>query len=363
MITASHNPPEFNGVKVIAADGIEIPRRIEDEVEKLYFAGGPKTVEWDCIGKIHKRDVIDTYIDAIVSMANVALISSRDLRVAIDPGNGVGTLVAPTIAQRLGCKVYTVNSELDGRFQGRQSEPGPDNLGSLKQLVKATGADIGVALDGDADRCIFLDERGDVLWGDQSLTLIAKDYMTKHQGALVATPLSSSKSIVDVVKSAGGSIHWTKVGSVEVSRAMVENGIGLGGEENGGVMYGLYNPIKDGSITMALILGILAEYGEPLSHLVAELPAYFQAKDKVFCPNELKQKALEEIRSKIVAPRVDTMDGLKLVYADESWILLRPSGTEPLFRLYAEADNQSKVDKLVSENKKLIENTLRMLSV
>ena len=362
MITASHNPPEFNGVKVMAADGVEIPRRVEDEIEGVYFARGPKAVEWDRVGEVRHREVLGLYVDAVVSKVDASLIRSKNLRVAIDPGNGVGTLVAPTVAQRLGCHVYTVNAELDGRFPGRQSEPRPDNLGSLKELVKATGADIGVAFDGDADRSIFLDEMGEVLWGDRSFALVARDYMGKHHGARVATAVSSSNAIVEVVEGAGGSIHWTRVGSVDVSRAMVENGIDFGGEENGGVMYGPHHPVRDGSMTLALILGIMAERGEPLSKLVAELPTYAQSKDKVRCPNELKQRVLEALRTKVAAPRVDAMDGLKLVFADGSWILVRPSGTEPIFRLYAEADTQPKVEKLVSENKRLIEETVKALS-
>lgn len=362
MITASHNPPEFNGVKVMAKDGVEIPRHLEDEIEKIYFAGGPKAAEWDHVGEVRHRDAIDLYVDAVISKVDVTLIKSKKLKIAIDPGNGVGTLVAPTIAQLLGCRVYTVNAELDGRSPWRESEPRPDNLGSLKGLVKATGADIGIAFDGDADRSIFLDEKGEVLWGDRSFAIVAKDYMAKHHGASVVTPVSSSNTIVDVVKNAGGSIHWTRVGSVDVSRAMVENGIEFGGEENGGVMYGPHLAVRDGSMTMALILGIMVERGEPLSRLVAELTAYAQVKDKVRCPNELKQKVLEELRTKVVAPRVDTMDGLKLVFTDDSWILIRPSGTEPLFRLYAEANSHLKVDKLVSENKRLIEETVKTLS-
>jgi len=362
MITASHNPPEFNGVKVMARDGVEIPRGVEDEIEALYFAGGPKLADWDKVGVVRHREALDLYIDAVVSNVDSALIRSKKLKVALDPGNGVGTFVAPVVAQRLGCAVYTVNAQLDGRFPGRPSEPRPDNLGALRELVKATGADIGVAFDGDADRSIFLDEHGEALWGDRSFALVAVDYMAKHHGAKVVTAVSSSRAIVEVVEAAGGSIHWTKVGSVDVSRAMVENGIDFGGEENGGVMYGPHHPTRDGSMTMALILAIMAQSGKPLSRLVAELPTYAQAKDKVQCPNALKQKVLDALRGKVAAPRVDTMDGLKLVFPDESWILVRPSGTEPIFRLYAEAETQPRVDKLVAENKRLIEETVKELS-
>jgi len=361
MITASHNPPQFNGVKAMAGDGVEVPRVVETRIEEVYFAGGPKLSAWDGVGEVVHREVNSIYIDEVISKVNATKIKGK-FKVAIDPGNGVGTLVAPTVAQRLGCSVYTVNAELDGRFPGRESEPRPDNLESLKALVKATGADMGVAFDGDADRSIFLDEKGEVLWGDRSFALVAKDYMARNPGARVVTPVSSSNAIVDVVEGAGGSILWTKVGSVDVSRAMVENGIMFGGEENGGVMYGPHHPVRDGSMTMALILGIMADREKRLSELVAELPTYAQAKDKVKCPDELKPKVLEILRKRVEAPRVDTMDGLKLRFGDGSWILVRPSGTEPIFRLYAEADTQTKVEKLVRNNKALIEEAVRSLS-
>jgi phosphomannomutase/phosphoglucomutase len=362
MITASHNPPEFNGVKVMAADGVEIPRGVEDKIEEIYFAGGPKAAPWDHAGEVKHREALSLYIEAVISMVDADLIKGKRFRVAIDPGNGVGTLVAPSIAQRLGCSVYTINADLDGRFPGRESEPRPDNLGALRELVKATSANIGVAFDGDADRSIFLDEHGEVLWGDRSFALVAKDYMAKHPGAQVVTSVSSSNAIVDVVEDAGGLIHWTRVGSVDISRAMVENGIEFGGEENGGVMYGPHHPVRDGSMTMSLILAIMAETGNPLSNLVAKLPMYLQAKDRVSCPNELKNKTLEALRKKVAAPRVETMDGLKLVFSDGSWILVRPSGTEPIFRLYAEADTKQKVENLVLEYKRLIEETVQSLS-
>ncbi len=362
MITASHNPPEFNGVKVMAADGVEISRGVEEEIEGIFFSGEPKLAEWDHVGTIRQKEAISLYTDAILSKSEVEAIRGKKLKVAIDPGNGVGTLVAPTIAQRLGCEVFTVNAELDGRFPGRESEPRPDNLEALRALVKATGADMGVAFDGDADRSIFLNELGEPLWGDCSFSLVAKYYMTRHKGARVVTPVSSSNSIVDVVEAAGGSIYWTRVGSVDVSRAMVENGIEFGGEENGGVMYGPHLPVRDGSMTMALVLGIIAGKSKPLSEIVAELPTYAQAKDRVRCPNDLKQRVLEALRTKVAAPRVETMDGLKLVFGDRSWILIRPSGTEPIFRLYAEADAQTKVERLISENKRLIEETIKSIN-
>jgi len=358
MITASHNPPQFNGVKVVARDGVEIPRSLEDQIEGIYFGKGPKLASWDNVGKIYSRDVIETYINKVISLVNAEKIREKHFKVALDLGNGAASVAAPYIAQRLGCEVYTINAEIDGRFPGRESEPRPDNLGNLQLLVKSTKSDLGIAFDGDADRSIFLDEKGEVLYGDRSFALTAKDYLKRYPGSKVVTSVSSSNAIVDVVEKEGGIIHWTKVGSVDISRAMVENGIMFGGEENGGVMYGFHNPVRDGSMTMALILWIMANEGRSLSNLIAELPQYAQMKDRVKCPNDLKEKVLKILASKVKAPKIDTMDGLKLYYPDGSWILVRPSGTEPIYRLYAESDTQEKVKKLVEENKKIIEDTI-----
>jgi phosphomannomutase/phosphoglucomutase len=362
MITASHNPPQFNGVKVMAADGVELPRSVEEEVEKLTSSNGAKTARWDRVGEVRHLNVLPIYINAILSHVDAARISKANFKVALDPGNGTGTLVAPTVAQRLGCRVYSINAEPDGSFPGRESEPRPDNLSSLKELVRATGSDIGVAFDGDADRSMFINEHGEVLWGDRIVALTAKEYIAKHRGAQVVTPVSSSKAITDVVQSGGGSVVLTRVGSVEISRTMVEKGINFGGEETGGVLYGLHHPVRDGSMTMGLILDIMSSRGKPLSVLIDELPRYSQAKDNVKCPDAVKNLVLEALRKKVTAPQVDTMDGLKLIFGDGSWILIRPSGTEPIFRLYAEADTQKKADKLVAENKKLIKATVESLN-
>ena len=221
---------------------------------------------------------------------------------------------------------------------------------------------MGVAFDGDADRSVFLNEKGEVLGGDRSFALVAVYFMSKHKGARVVMSVSSSNVISDVVKAAGGTILLTRVGSVDISRAMVENGIDFGGEESGGVMYGPHHPVRDGSMTMALILNIMADRRLPLSKLFDDLPHYAQAKDRVDCPNELKQPVLEALRIRVAAPRIETLDGLKLIFPDNSWILVRPSGTEPIFRLYAEADNQKKADELISKNKQLIEETVKNLS-
>jgi phosphomannomutase/phosphoglucomutase len=362
MVTASHNPPQFNGVKVIAADGVEVPRSVEERVEGLVSTGWASATSWDHVGEVKYIEVLPAYIDAILSHVDAMRIGGAGFKVAIDPGNGTATLVAQAVARRLGCFVYSINSEPDGTFPGRESEPRHDNLGGLQELVKSTGSDLGVAFDGDGDRSMFVDERGEVLWGDRVIAIVAADYMSRHRGARVVTPISSSRAITDVVEAGGGSVLLTRVGSVEISRAMVEHHIELGGEETGGVLYGPHQPVRDGSMALALVLDIMSGRGKTLSALDAELPRYNQAKGRVICPNAVKDRVLEALAAKVRAPHVDRTDGLKLVFTGGDWILFRPSGTEPLFRLYAEAETQERADELVAVNGRLIEEAVKAFS-
>jgi len=361
MVTASHNPPEFNGVKVVASDGVEVSRGREAEIEALFFRGGPELCPWDGIGDVRSLDALEPYRRAVLGHVDVDAVRAAGLRVALDPGNGVAGLTAPAVAVELGCEIHTVNVDVDGRFPGRDSEPRPDNLDGLRALVEASGADVGVAFDGDGDRSIFVDELGEVHWGDRSFALVVRDFLSRNPGTDVATPVSSSRVIEDVVSEGGGSVVWTRVGSVDVSRTMVDSGIVLGGEENGGIMYGPLLQVRDGTMAMALVLEIMARSGRPLSELLGELPQYSQGKDRVACPNEVKGRVLEELRGSVDAPRVETVDGLKLGYPDGSWILVRPSGTEPVFRLYAEAGSGERVDQLIREHRALIESVVESL--
>jgi phosphomannomutase/phosphoglucomutase len=361
MITASHNPPEFNGLKVTAADGVEASRGQESEIEKIFFGDGPELSPWDGIGTVQKLEALEAYQETIISHVDVGKVREAGLKVAVDPGNGVAALSAPGIARALAGEIFTINVIVDGSFPNRVSEPRPDNLGGLQALVKASGADLGVAYDGDGDRSIFVDELGEVHWGDRSFALLAREFILKNPGERVASPVNSSRALEEVVSGAGGSMVWTQVGSVVVSRRMVEEGIPFGGEENGGIMYGPHLQVRDGSMALALLMEVMAKTGKPLSQLFGELPQYSQFKERVSCPEELKGGVLEALLGRVDAPHVETIDGVKLSYDDGSWVLFRPSGTEPLFRIYAEAKSPERVESLVMEHKSLIESVVESL--
>ena len=350
IITASHNPPEYNGIKVIWSDGIETSHEQEVEIENIYFDNKIVFAEWDKLGTFRELPGInDEYIQAIEKQVNPAKIAERHFHVVVDAANSVGGLTAPPLLRELGCKVTSINANIDGTFPGRLPEPRPESLTDLASTVKAIGADLGVAFDGDADRSIFVDENGVIYWGDKTFAVIIKQFLIKNPGAKIVTPVSSSTLIKDTVEAYKGELIWTKVGSVTVSQKMKELNAKLGGEENGGVFYGPHQAVRDGAMTTALLLNIMAETGEKLSKLVAEQPQYFLEKGKIECPDEKKEVLLQKLFEQVKGENISTIDGVKIWFSDNSAILIRPSGTEPVFRLYAEAKSQEKALKLVED--------------
>jgi len=350
IITASHNPPEYNGIKVIWNDGIEISRTQEIEIENIFFEEKIKYANWDNIGKASKlQGIVDEYIEAIKQHVNVARITKKHFHIVVDAANSVGNLTAARLLRELGCKVTTINGNIDGTFPGRLPEPRPENLKDLALTVKAINADFGVAYDGDADRSIFVDERGEIYWGDKTFALVEKNFLKENPGEKIITPISSSTLVKNIADAYNGKIVWTNVGSVTVSQTMKKLSAKLGGEENGGIFYGPHQSVRDGAMATALILDIMAKTGEKLSKLLGELPKYFIEKGKVECPEEIKRKALEKLVKQMQSLNINTIDGVKIWFEDKSDILIRPSGTEPIYRLYAEAKTEEKAKRLVNE--------------
>jgi len=346
MVTASHNPPEFNGIKVMGSNGFEVSRNIEEQIEMTYHSGTFTVADWKGIGQLYFEDnAIQQYLAGIKSHLDVEPIRKRKLTVVVDCGNSVGAVATPQLMRELGCKVISLNSQLDGHFPGRKPEPTPENIAELARTVKAVGADIGIAHDGDADRATFVDENGRVLWGDQSFALIISRVLSKKPGSVLVTPVSSGRLIEDVVAQAKAKIDWTVVGSVVVSHRLAEISGDLGGEENGGVFYPPHQPVRDGAMTAAQIVEIVALEGKTLSQLVGELPEYFSTKVKVSVPADKKEAILQDLLELTKDMERITMDGVKVLY-DEGWILIRASGTEPLYRSFAEGKTQETADRL-----------------
>jgi phosphomannomutase/phosphoglucomutase len=352
IITASHNPPQYNGIKVTASDGVEIPREDEVKIESIYTTEKFALKEYDRIGQAYTLSgILDEYIEAVKTHVDVGAIKKRHYHVIIDPGNGTGGLVAPYLLRDLGCKITALNANLDGTFPNRPSEPRPENLGELAATVKTLGADVGIAYDGDADRSIFVDEKGEIHPGDRTFALVEKYFLQDHKGETIVTPVSSSSVVKEIADEHGGKIVWTKVGSTTVSMMMKKLRAKLGGEENGGVFYGPHQPVRDGAMTSALILNIMARTRKKLSQLIGELPRYFIEKDKIECPDNIKESILEAFMKSVRNAEVDTTDGAKLWFENKSSILIRPSGTEPIYRFYAEAKTKEGATQLIKKYK------------
>ena len=350
VITASHNPPEYNGIKVIWRDGIEISHKQEKIIEEIYFENKVQYANWDKLGTRQElQGINDEYVKAIEKHVNITRIAEKHFHVVVDAANSVGGLATPHLLRELGCKITTINANIDGTFPGRPPEPRPENLQNLASTVKALGADLGVAFDGDADRSIFVGETGEIYWGDKTFAVIEKQFLLKNPNAKIVTPVSSSTLIKDTAETYKGELVWTKVGSVTVSQTMKELKAKLGGEENGGVFYGPHHAVRDGAMTTALILGIMAETGKTLSKLIAEEPQYFIEKGKFECPENKKEKILGKLKAQVKGLNVTDIDGVKIFFEDKSAILVRPSGTEPVYRLYAEAKTQDRALKLVED--------------
>ena len=359
IITASHNPPEYNGIKVIWKDGIEISHEQETEIENIYFEDKTVFAEWNRLGSKHELAVINReYIDAVKKHVNVSEIAQKKYHVVVDAANSVGSLATPQLLRELGCKVTTINANIDGTFPGRMPEPRPENLRETAAIVKAVNADLGVAFDGDADRSIFIGENGEVFWGDKTFAVVEKQFLIENPNEKVVTPVSSSTLIKDIAEAYKGEIVWTKVGSVTVSQTMKEMKANLGGEENGGVFYGPHQAVRDGAMTTALILDIMAKTGKKISELIAEQPKYFIEKGKVNCSEDKKEKVHRKLLAQVENANVSTIDGVKIWFEDKSAILMRPSGTEPTYRLYAEAKSQEKALKLVKDYSTRLEKIL-----
>ena len=359
MITASHNPPEYNGLKPIANDGVELPRQDESVVEQIFE--NKTFIISEILGQNFKEEmIIDRYIDDVLALVDADRIKKRKFKVTMDLGNGVQALVAPLLAKKLGCTVITVNGTIDGDFPGRGSEPTPSNLSLMSFVAKETNSDIGAAFDGDGDRSIFCDEKGIVSWGDKTGTLLAKYLiMTKHPKAKIVCPVNTTNILTKVAQDNGSEIIHTKVGSVEVSREMVKQGAIIGMEENGGFMYRVLNQVRDGALTTVLMLDLMASEEKSLSAILSSLPKVYQYKSKFECSEMgLIQKVVDSVKNHGSPMKIETLDGVKIWFDEESWLMLRPSGTEPLIRIYGESTDELLINSKVNEYTRLVKESL-----
>lgn len=359
MLSASHNPIEWNALKLIGSSGLFLEAGQGAAMRALLETGIPY-VTWDRIGAVEPDDgAAGRHLHAVLGIpyVDVEAIRRRRFKVALDCVHGSGSTIMPRLLDALGCEVVAIGMEPDGRFP-REPEPIPENLTALEALVKESGADIGFAVDPDVDRLAIVSEQGRAVGEDYTLALAARLVLKHRRGPLV-TNLSTSLLVEDVAREAGVAAIRAPVGEVNVAVRMREEGAAIGGEGNGGVILPEVHLGRDAPIGAALLLQLLAEDGRTISQIVGTLPRYVIVKDKLPRPNASLEAVYGALRSAFADAAADTQDGLRLAWPDR-WVHVRPSGTEPIVRVIAEAPTEAQARELVRRSREPLDELERM---
>jgi phosphomannomutase len=353
-ITASHNPIEWNALKFIGPSGLFLDGAEAADMRKVVEGKIPRAT-WDKLGTVSKDlEAASDHIERIMSLPflDVEGIRKRGFKVGLDCVRGAGGVFMPVLLELLGCKLATINMEPDGRFP-RPPEPVAENLGELQKLVFDSHCDIGMAVDPDVDRLALVSDEGVAIGEDYTLALAAK-IVLRHRKGVVVTNLSTSRIVDDIAREAGSRVIRAPVGEVNVATRMRAENAPIGGEGNGGVILPELHLGRDAPVGAALMLQLLHEEGKPLSKIVAAYPRYVIVKDKLDRPSTPLDTVYEALRKAFPDAEVDTQDGLRLSWPDR-WVHIRPSGTEPIVRVIAEAPTAEEAEKLVSDCREPVE--------
>jgi len=352
MLTASHNPIEWNALKFVGPDGIFLDTAAGSRVRELAAGDSLPRATYDVIGAVEAdADAIARHLTSVLALrgVDVKAIRRRRFRVALDTVRGAGGAVMPQLLERLGCRVTAINLETDGLFP-RPPEPVPENLKALGALVRRKKADIGIAVDPDVDRLAIVDEKGRPIGEDYTLAFAVRAVRPSSRQTVVCN-LSTSLVVEDAAKEFGAKVVRAPVGEAHVARKMIALKAVIGGEGNGGVMYPALHVGRDAPVALALVLALLARERVTVSELVARAPRYTIVKAKVPRGPRL-EPVYEGLRRGFPGAAVDTQDGLRLAWPDR-WLHVRPSGTEPIIRLIAEAPSGADADQLIEEGRRL----------
>ncbi len=358
ILTASHNPIEWNALKFVGSDGIFLDGVAGTRVRELAAGDSLPRANYNAIGGVEAdSDAISRHLAAVFALrgVDVRAIRKRRFRVALDTVRGAGGAVMPELLERLGCRVTAINLDTDGLFP-RPPEPVPENLKALGALVRRTKADVGIAVDPDVDRLAIVDERGNAIGEDYTLAFAIRAVLGKRDGGrgkgkTVVCNLSTSLVVEDAAREFGATVVRAPVGEANVARKMIELKAVIGGEGNGGVMYPALHVGRDAPVAGALLLALLARERATVSELVGRAPRYTIVKAKVPRGARLEQ-VYEGLRKRFGDAKVDTQDGLRLAWPDR-WLHVRPSGTEPIIRLIAEAPTSADAQRLIEEGRQL----------
>ena len=350
MLTASHNPSQYNGIKLWNKNGMAYTSSQERKIEEIYSNKDYISVSWENVGKLSVNEEIKgQYIDDLVDMVDI----KEGLKVVIDCASGAGSEISPLVFRKAGCEVTTLNSQPDGFFPGRNPEPNAENLKTLMKTVVAIGADLGIAHDGDADRMITVDEKGNISPFDSLLALISKEF----EGDIVTT-VDAGLCMDESVK---GNVLRTPVGDVNVAEVIIEKDAAFGGEPSGTWLHPDFCMCPDGILSGLRMAEIVSRDGK-LSDLLAQIPSYPNIREKIICSKEAKVKVMENMEDLLKGAfddivDVNSLDGVRLTFSDDSWVLVRPSGTEDYIRITLESRDSQRAEeikdicvKIINEN-------------
>jgi len=351
VITASHNPPEYNGIKLWNSDSSAYTPEMECEIEKI-VNGAPEPPRpgalWDKIGQSETINILPDYSKALLDAVNI----SEEHKIALDCGHGAACAVSPELLARFG-KVSKIFSEPDGTFPGRKSEPAKENLDELKKLVIETGSEVGFAHDGDADRLAVVDEKGNFVPKDHLLALLALNEIENTKGNVVI-PVDTSLLVEEVILNAGGTVSMTPIGDIHVAVEMKKTNSVFGGEPSGCFIFPKVHWCPDGILASLKVLEILEKNKKPLSELIETLPKYVTMRSKIECKESEKEKVCAGLYDKVRflknTDRILEIDGIRADF-ENSWVLVRPSGTEPIVRITVEAKTKKRTAELLEQLK------------
>ncbi|KON28002.1 hypothetical protein AC481_03005 [miscellaneous Crenarchaeota group archaeon SMTZ-80] len=339
MITASHNPPQYNGIKVFDNDGIAYDDSKENRIEDVYFSKKFRLVSWNEIKNVEEYShKLEDYIELI----STSVEFHNKWNIALDIGCGASCFLAPRIIKNLNLNFMSINAQPDGFFPGRLSEPTETSLEDLSNIVKELDFDLGIAFDGDADRVAFIDEKGHFISMDKALAAYSA-YLVEKEGGNIVVPIDTSSCVDEAVLKKGGKVIRTGVGDSKVAKGLKKYSAIFGGEVSGAWINPKFHFCPDGILSGILFLKAVEEDGRSISDFVSEIPSYPIVRTKVKCQNTLKNKIMNKVYERITKPfqnitEILTLDGVR-VSTEDGWLLIRPSGTEPTIRVVAEAKN------------------------
>jgi phosphomannomutase len=348
VITASHNPIIWNGIKFLTDEGLAPPPARAEEIFDTWRRKAFKLVEVDALHPpVGDKTADDAHVEAALRIAYADQIAEKKFRIVVDSINGAGSAEARLLLSQLGCEVIHINAEPNGRF-AHTPEPTAENLTGLCEAVRKHKAQLGFAQDPDADRLAIVDENGTYIGEEYTLALCTK-YMFKAHPGPIAANLSTSRMVDDLAAARGGACRVVRsaVGEANVVSAMKANGCRFGGEGNGGVIDLRVGPVRDSLVGMALTLQLMAITGETISQLVARIPRYVMIKTKFECTADRIARVLAAVGPAYAGEKINDIDGVRIDFAD-GWVHVRGSNTEPIIRIIAEARTQERCEELIA---------------